>query len=445
MQRADADYVPGRLVSFNLLLVSFLPIVFLLIASSAFAASTEQTLYTFKGGSDGRSPQATLLADKSGNLYGTTFEGGGSANCSNGCGTVFELSPPVTLGGKWTEIVLHSFQNGADGANPMTPLVADSSGNLYGSTYQGGSGNCSNVQLSGCGTIFELSPSSGTNTSWTYQVVYSFQGVPSGTGNGDGAWPGGLVYTKRGDIFGFAYSGGACSTDETGTYCGGALFMLRPTAGNSWAESVVFRFTSPYYPIGDPLFNNYGDIYGAGPGGAYGYGAVFALYSRNRTERELVPLYDFHGTAGDGAFPTSLIGANDALVGTTMGSPSGSYSNIFAVTPGLEWTESVLFNFNPISTGYEPGTTPILGSGGQLFGTTTQGGASNEGAVYQLIPPAIQGGQWTENVVYSFTTGSDGFAPYGGLIFGNGGALYGTTSAGGDASCNCGTVFRVNP
>ncbi len=441
MQRADSVYAPVRLVSINLRLAFFL-----LIASSAFAGSTEQTLYTFKGGSDGRSPQASMIVDTSGNLYGTTFEGGGSTNCSNGCGTVFELSPPATLGGKWTETVLHSFQSGADGANPMTPLVADSSSNLYGSTYQRGSGNCGNVQLSGCGTIFELSPPSATNTSWTYQVVYSFQGVPSGSGDGDGAWPAGLVYTKWGNIFGFAYSGGNCQTDETGTYCGGALFKLHPSGG-TWTESVIFRFTGPYYPFAGPLFDVFGNIYGAGPGGAYGAGAVFGLRSENHNERTLVPLYDFHGSTGDGAFPNfGLIFGDNGFIGTTMGSPSGSYSNVFQVTSnGLEWTESVLFNFNPISTGYEPASAPILGSGGQLFGTTTQGGASNEGTVYQLIPPAIQGGQWTENVLYSFITGSGGFAPYGGLTFGNGGALYGTTSAGGDASCNCGTVFRVNP
>ena len=327
----------------------------------------------------------------------------------------------------------------------MTPLVADSSGNLYGSTYQGGNGNCGNIQLSGCGTIFELSPPSGTNTSWTYQIVYSFQGVPSGAGNGDGAWPGDMLYTKRGDILGFALSGGTCQSGETGTSCGGALFILKPVFGGGWTESIVFRFTAPYYPFASPLIDPLGNIYGAGPGGAYGYGAVFVLESRHRDGRALVPLYDFHGTTGDGAFPSGLT-FYSGIVGTTMGSPAGSYSNVFQITSnGLEWIESVLFNFNPISTGYEPASAPILGSDGQLFGTTTQGGASNEGAVYRLIPPAIQGGQWTENVLYSFSTGSDGFAPYGGLVFGNSGYLYGTTSAGGDASCNCGTVFRVNP
>jgi uncharacterized repeat protein (TIGR03803 family) len=271
--------------------------------------------------------------------------------------------------------------------------------------------------------------------------------VPSGVGDGDAAWPGGVIYTHRGALFGFAYNGGTCQTDETGTYCGGAAFLLAQTTGG-WAESIAFRFTDPYYPSGDPVFDANGDIFGAGPGGAYGYGAVFALASRSRTTRALVPLYDFHGTTGDGAFPNSgVIGDDFALIGTTLGSPSGSYSNVFEVmtTAVGEWSESVVYNFNPISTGYEPGSAPILGSGGQLFGTTTQGGDSNEGTVYQLIPPATQGDQWTENVVYSFTGGGDGFAPYGGLVWGNGGALYGTTAAGGDASCNCGVVFRLNP
>ena len=116
----------------------------LLPISTAFA-TTEKVVYSFQGSPDGSSPQASLVADSSGNLYGTTEVGGA------GFGTVFELSPPATAGGAWTEQVLHAFQNDSiDGTLPTGTLVSDKEGNLYGTTQQGGPHNT--------GTIFELSP-----------------------------------------------------------------------------------------------------------------------------------------------------------------------------------------------------------------------------------------------------------------------------------------------
>ncbi len=108
---------------------------------------TETVLHSFKGGkNDGGNPEAGLLADGAGNLYGTTEYGGGRNNCNgaNGCGTVFEIAPDGT------ETVLHKFKESTDGANPTAGLVADGAGNLYGTASVGGA--------YGYGTVFEITP-----------------------------------------------------------------------------------------------------------------------------------------------------------------------------------------------------------------------------------------------------------------------------------------------
>jgi uncharacterized repeat protein (TIGR03803 family) len=108
--------------------------VALLNGSGGVSARTLTTLYSFSGGADGEYPVAGLIADASGALYGTTESGG---SC---CGTVFKLTPPTTTGGPWAETVLYSFTGGADGAQPVASLIADASGALYGTTEGGGSG-----------------------------------------------------------------------------------------------------------------------------------------------------------------------------------------------------------------------------------------------------------------------------------------------------------------
>ncbi len=145
----------------------------------------ETVLHSFTGfPSDGAYPEAGLIADSSGNLYGTTVDGGASG-CFGvggvGCGVVFKLSPGGTL------TVLHSFTGGSDGATPVAGLIVDSSGNLYGTTPQGGVGSCTR----GCGVVFKLSPN-GTET-----VLYSF------TGGSDGSGPaGGLITDSSGNLYG---------------------------------------------------------------------------------------------------------------------------------------------------------------------------------------------------------------------------------------------------
>src|SRR5271167_2135923 len=171
---------------------------------------TEQVLHNFgSSGTDGAFTQAGLIFDAAGNLYGTTFEGG-----SYILGTVFELTP--TAGGGWTETVLHSFGNGTDGAYPYASLIFDAVGNLYGTTQHGGTYNfCSG----GCGTVFELTPTAGGD--WTEQMLLNFNGT-------DGANPDvGLIFDAAGNLYGTTQSGGTYHNCNGGFYCG-TVFELMP-------------------------------------------------------------------------------------------------------------------------------------------------------------------------------------------------------------------------
>lgn len=151
----------------------------------AFGKWDFKTIYTFQGQPDASFPYGALLFDPSGNIYGTTYYGG-----ANGIGAVYKLSPqPV---GEWTEDVIYSFQQGTDGNSPISNLVFDKTGNLYGTTSEGGLGS---------GTIFKLSPVGGGN--WTETVVHAFEGPPDG-----GFAYNGMVVDIFGNFYGATVHGG---------------------------------------------------------------------------------------------------------------------------------------------------------------------------------------------------------------------------------------------
>ena len=206
---------------------------------------TESVLHSFTGGSDGAIPWGGLVLDKAGNLYGTTYKGGGG--CSNGgCGTVFELTPS---GSGWTEKVLYSFQGGSDGGFPYAGLVFDQSGNLYGATLYDGSGQG--------GTVFELTPSNG---GWTFNLLYSlssFQGPYNS-----------LVFDAVGNLYGTA-------AQDDGA---GLVFELTPGSGG-WTYTTLHNFTDGYdggLPLGSPLVDASGNVYGTAlNGGTDSVGTVW--------------------------------------------------------------------------------------------------------------------------------------------------------------------------
>src|SRR5438874_100705 len=209
-------------------------------------AQTFAVLYSFTGGADGSSPQAGLVRDKRGNLYGTTAQGGSSANCFLGCGVVFKLD---TWG---NETVLHTFTNTPDGALPQAGLVRDRAGNLYGTTAFGGSFNR--------GSVFKL------DTTGNETVLHSFTGVL------DGAFPqAGLVMDKAGNFYGTTGGPGA-----------GTVFKL-DTSGN---ETLLYIFAdSPdgASPQAGLVIDQSGNIYGTTTtwGSSFRYGTGFKLDTSN--------------------------------------------------------------------------------------------------------------------------------------------------------------------
>ncbi len=155
------------------------------------------TLYTFQGSPDGAAPNAALILDAAGNLYGTAANGGGNG-CLYGCGTVFELSPPQGGVGPWNETTLYSFTGVGDGGNPEGNAVFDGAGNLYVTA----SSNLNNTCPSACGTVLELSPTGGGGA-WTPTILHSFTGTPDGQ-----APQGGLVLDGAGNLYGTTLIGG---------------------------------------------------------------------------------------------------------------------------------------------------------------------------------------------------------------------------------------------
>lgn len=164
---------------------------------------TEAILYAFPGGTDAAQPADRLAFDTQGALYGVSQQGGGTGCGGTGCGTIFRLSPPSASDAPapWKETVLYAFQGGADGANPVGPLVLDASGALYGATTSGGVDGCFGF---GCGTVFALTPPKPPIVQWSHAVLHAFPNGDAGDGPIDG-----LTADKRGRLFGATFAGGA--------------------------------------------------------------------------------------------------------------------------------------------------------------------------------------------------------------------------------------------
>jgi uncharacterized repeat protein (TIGR03803 family) len=206
---------------------------------------TESLLYSFNGGSDGANPYSSVVFDQAGNLYGTTGSGG-----NYGYGTVFELTPS---GSGWTKKTLYSFQSRYDGASPYGALIFDGSGNLYGTTAEGG-------HLNWGGTFYKLTANGGN---WTETVLYAFTG-----GGGPMAT---LVMDRAGNFYGTTYQDGA--------YGYGAVFKLTLSDG-TWNYTSLYDFTEPFgtdggLPAGGVVFDTNGNLYGTASRGGTGQGCEF--------------------------------------------------------------------------------------------------------------------------------------------------------------------------
>jgi uncharacterized repeat protein (TIGR03803 family) len=206
-------------------------------------------LYTFTGKPDGAEPFAGVTFDQEGNLYGTTFRGG-----TADWGAVYGLRHPTKKGQPWTETVLYSFdQSNEDVISPEGPVAFDPSGNLYGTTALGGDLSCQGGL--GCGVVFELSPPAKTGEAWTYATLYAFQG------GDDGITPTGyLVFDSEGDLYG--------TTEVGGQAQGGTVYQLKPPSPNdgAWTETVLHAFTGSNgdgdLPESGLTWGKWSDLYG---------------------------------------------------------------------------------------------------------------------------------------------------------------------------------------
>jgi hypothetical protein len=434
------------------------------LTSSKALAQTETVAYTFQGGTpDGANPNAGLISDGLGNLYGTT-PGGGTY------GTVFKLIP--LAGGQWGEQIIHYF-TGADGSGPQAGLVMDHHGNLYGTTSGGGNYNQ--------GVAFQLRPVSG---GWTFAVLHNFNF--DGVNNFDGARPyAKLRLDKKGNLYGTTEFGGTgpCSYFGPASFpkgqipsgCG-TVFKLSPHPDGTWSEKILYNFqggSDGGLPFAGLVFDPKGNLYGttsSGGGGSNrscgnyydtGCGVVFSLSHSTTGNWVENVLYTFTGL-GDGAGPTAGLVFDKVgnLYGTTAGAgPLAANSTVFQLSPSSAgpWTETTLFSFpNDGSNGYSPLGGVIFDAVGSLYGTTYYGSGTasaslrgtapppknlGNGIVFKLTPSTS--GPWTETVLHSFAGGTDGIYPgYDNLLYKKG-TLYGTTTLGG--STNSGTVFTVVP
>jgi uncharacterized repeat protein (TIGR03803 family) len=241
--------------------------------------------------------------------------------------------------------------------------------------------------------------------------------------------------------------------------CGTVYKLVPPSSpGGSWTEKVLHRFANRkqdgYYPYAGLVIGPNGALYGTTVyGGNPGGGTAFEVLppAAGREVWTETVIHTFSGENGDGNTPQCVlaVGANGVIYGTTTGGGTSHLGTVFELTPpaspGGAWTETILYSFTGApGDGGSPVAGVVIGSGGVLYGTTQHGGASNNGSVFQLSPPAPGGVLWTETVLYSFTgMNGDGTSPIGGLVIGANGALYGTDEAGGTPGH--GTVFELAP
>lgn len=337
------------------------------------SAYTYVVLYTFTDG--GLFASGPLALDTHGNLYGTTGTGGDYYK-----GSVFKLSPDQ--GGSWTLTVLHSFADGTDGAYPYGGVILDKAGNLYGTASEGGLlSDCSGA---GCGVVFKLS--AGSSGNWAETVLHSFTET-------DGALPSsGLVFGANGILYGTTSAGGT-SKNCVGTPANGCgtVFQVAPSA-TDWKETTLhsFHVTDGDYPQGVTYYH--GKLFGTTLlGGLKSAGTVFELTITKSGVTNSV-IHSF----GSGTDATQPLGAvvfdkNGNLYGSASQGANSACNKlgcgaIFELKPNLgKWTETILYRFTGGNDGATPRTTPILSTTG-LIGSTSVGGASGYGVVFELTP-----------------------------------------------------------
>ncbi len=362
-------------------------------------------------GPDGADPHAGLTLDSSGNLFGTTYAGG-----SAGKGTVFEI-----VHGTNAVTTLASFtgaKGNANGAIPYDGVTVDSSGNLFGTTEQGGAYGYGNGSA-GYGTVWEIAH--GTTTLTT---IASFNGT-------NGLAPiGGVTVDSRGNLFGTTLEGGTA----------GAGNVWEIAAGTSAIVSLAsFTEVNPIggLPWGNVTLDAAGDIFGTTEvGGVGGAGTIWEIAAGTTT---ITTLASFTGTGTNGANPLCQLSldSSDNLFGTTNSGGTGSEGTVFELAHG-SGVITTLAQFNGTNGG-GPGNIVTLDSSGNLFGTAYAGGANNAGTVWEIPHGA------TLTTLATFPGGAGGAGPRGAVTFDRFGDIFGTSGGSDNYGYGDGAVWEISP
>jgi len=419
---------------------SFLSVLFVAIVTIPFHP-IEVTAQNFCGpktlvnfdGINGQYPASGVTFDSQGNMYGTTAQGGSSFNpigsnglLNYGLGTIWKYSSNAGLTSLFS--FSGSISPSNDGYRPLTPLVMDGQGNLYGTTYYGGNDFFPDNNHFGWGTIFEYS------TAGQFTTLHKFSGP-------DGANPVGMLVDPEANLWGTTWQGGVDWNPTLGNFGLGTIFeyssvgtLINPllfSAANK-GGNVAAGLTA------DGQGNYYGTTY---EGGTNGFGTLFQYDS---AANQLTTLVNF--TRTNGSLPAAVVTLDGQgnVYGTTY--QGGSHSSPSNYCCGTVWKYSVstgalttLISFDGDSVpadGMFPEGGVTLDGKGNLYGSTVGGGTFGDGIVYELSSSGVL------STLVTFS-GPNGWNPEGNLVFDSAGNLYGTTNQGG--SSGYGTVFKLTP
>jgi uncharacterized repeat protein (TIGR03803 family) len=427
-------------------------IVSLLAGCVAAHGATRETLltsFTYVGvGTGGLYPSAGVVFDEAGNLYGATRDGG-AANA----GIVFRLKHPGPGSTTWTRTTLHEFAGGNDGQVPLSTLIIDAAGNLYGTTVGGGTDDV--------GTAFELSPPKADTTAWRHTVLTSFAGLGLNYPNE------GLVADRAGNLYGTAE--GYLGTDGLHWKNSGVYELSPPTPGKTgWTLSVICKQdgqtickqadqTIGNSPENRLTIDTAGNLYGTAAGGGIdGGGSVFELSPPPAGTTKWTARVLYHAVAGEvgpfTSFSKLVFDAAGNLYGTSYSGGQYAYGTVYRLSPPKPgqsaWTPTILLSFD-VADGYQPETgNLVVDKAGRVFGVTRYGGDDNVGLAFELIPPKRKGDGWLDKTLTSFS-GALGVFPNGALTADKSGTIYGTTLLGGIGSgpenYGAGAVFTLKP
>ena len=413
------------------LLASITVLVLTTLVVSGMQAQTFTVIHTFNG-QDGSFPAAGVSLDSRGNLYGTTVEGGPGGN-----GTVYKLA---YRGSGWVLTQLYSFTGTADGAQPQGGVAMAADGTLYGTTNWGGGSGCQ--QYGGCGTVFHLNPPPSAPRSvlapWIQTVIYTFN-------QSNGEEPeGNLVFDHSGNLYGTTVVGGGSNQNCD---CG-VLYQLVPS-GQGWTGNTIHVFTGRTiqnahdgaYPVGGLIADAFGNLYGVTTeGGLYGGGIIYEFSNSGSSWTEQT-LAEFQASSGAVPMGGVILDSSGNLYGTTtVGGANGS-GTVFEFEHG--GFLRVLYNLPTVcNNSCGPQGTMAMDRTGNRYGTVTAGGIYANGTVFKLTPGT---NGWTYTSLHDFTvqSGSDGAFPTGTLVIDENGNLYGTASEGGEH--NQGTIWKITP